>query len=421
MKKRFLEYYRISSEQVEKIWKDNSLVVFDTNILLNLYCYTSETCKDFFDVMSFYEDRLWIPYQVAWEYHQNRVNKILEYTSEYSVIVDLITQSSGRVINEIKKHYGRTRIPLVKIEEKIQKCCDAICKEIEKEKKEYPDYLGNDTILEKISTYYLNKVGDDFSSEELKKICEEGKKRYESKTPPGYRDGENKKNNSDRALYGDFILWKQIIKECADKKKDVIFVTNDKKEDWWLIKNGKTLGARPELLKEFYESTGQQILLYNGERFLKYAKEYTKIKLNKRTIEEVIKYKDYDSLSVMDVSSILDQNNKSRYGLFPSSSVLNESEILKRSLDSSILSTVGIQNNPDFSSFLTSTSPQGNRISPYSVLDVLEKKENQGLSSISDLYTFASPSVLSPNGIHGNYDYLSLLNPTLSLQEKENK
>lgn len=449
MKTRFLEYYKMSTEQIEKIWKGDSLVVFDTNILLNLYCYTSETCKEFFDVMSFYKDRLWIPYQVAWEYHQNRVNKIGEYASEYSKIVDLITKNAKSIIGEIQKHEGRTRISLVKIEEKIQKCYDAICKELEKEKKECPDYLDNDTILEEVTTFYTNKVGDDFSPDELKKICEEGKKRYENKTPPGYYDEANKKNNNERSLYGDLILWMQIIKECGEKKKDVIFVTNDKKGDWWLIKDGKTLGARPELLKEFHRLTGQQIILYNGERFLNYAKEHTKIKLNKKTIEEVVKYKDYDSLSLLDIPSILDQNYKSRYdsSLY---SVLDELGRPKLSLDTptgydssilsvaripsnpefpsllnsktpigyaspSVLGTAGIQGNYDLSSLQISTTPEGNNLFPHSVLDTIEMKGNLGISSLLNSKTpiggYASPSVLGVEDIQSNHNFSSFLDP----------
>lgn len=38
MKNRFAEYYELPEERIKEIW-ENSLIVFDTNVLLNLYRY----------------------------------------------------------------------------------------------------------------------------------------------------------------------------------------------------------------------------------------------------------------------------------------------------------------------------------------------------------------------------------------------
>ena len=62
--------------------------------------------------------------------------------------------------------------------------------------------------------------------------------------------------------YGDFIIWKQLIEHAIDTKKNVIFVTDDEKEDWWEEFNGKTIGPRPELSKEFREKTSKLFLMY---------------------------------------------------------------------------------------------------------------------------------------------------------------
>ena len=46
------------------------------------------------------------------------------------------------------------------------------------------------------------------------------------------------------------IVWKQIIRKAADTSKDVIFVSDDLKEDWMLEFRGKKYGPRKELIKE---------------------------------------------------------------------------------------------------------------------------------------------------------------------------
>ena len=60
-------------------------------------------------------------------------------------------------------------------------------------------------------------------------------------------------------MYGDLILWFQIIDYAKEKKCPIIFVTNDVKEDWWQQeKDDKTKDTpRHELLYEFKDKTSQ--------------------------------------------------------------------------------------------------------------------------------------------------------------------
>ena len=46
MKTLFAEYYRLSDECIKEIWEESS-IVFDTNVLLNLYRYNEDTCREF--------------------------------------------------------------------------------------------------------------------------------------------------------------------------------------------------------------------------------------------------------------------------------------------------------------------------------------------------------------------------------------
>ena len=105
----------------------------------------------------------------------------------------------------------------------------------------------------------------------MKKRIDEGKKRYERKIPPGYKDNDKSKRG-DNSEYGDYFAWEEILAFSKEKKTDIIYVTNDQKEDWWNIIKGKTLGPRVELKKEFFEKTSKNFLLYTMNSFINYMK-----------------------------------------------------------------------------------------------------------------------------------------------------
>ena len=67
----------LSSEE-EKELLLNATIVFDTNILLNFYKYSSKTCKDACNTIEKIKDRLFLPYQVGLEYYNNRERIIKE-------------------------------------------------------------------------------------------------------------------------------------------------------------------------------------------------------------------------------------------------------------------------------------------------------------------------------------------------------
>jgi len=75
MRELFPSYYSLTKDDFNKLWL-NCIFIFDTNILLNFYRYSEETCKDIFNnILVKIQDRLWIPHQVALEFQENR-NKL---------------------------------------------------------------------------------------------------------------------------------------------------------------------------------------------------------------------------------------------------------------------------------------------------------------------------------------------------------
>ena len=66
MKKNFPGFYRPTKEEFAELWA-TCIFVVDANVLLNLYRYTSKTADQLIGILKDISDRLWIPYQAAFD------------------------------------------------------------------------------------------------------------------------------------------------------------------------------------------------------------------------------------------------------------------------------------------------------------------------------------------------------------------
>ncbi|MGF3104078.1 PIN-like domain-containing protein [Rossellomorea sp. DUT-2] len=119
-------------------------------------------------------------------------------------------------------------------------------------------FLDNDKIKRLIdSLVNKNNLLQAFSLDEIYLLCAEGEKRYKKNTPPGYKDGKDK---SGIQAYGDLLIWREAMNYCRDKKLNLIFVTDDVKEDWYELNNSERVGFRQELINEFKMQTSKDLL-----------------------------------------------------------------------------------------------------------------------------------------------------------------
>lgn len=293
MKNRFAEYYDLSDERIHEIW-DDSLIVFDTNVLLNLYRYNDAARDEFIKVLKFYKERLWIPYQVGLEFHRRREDIMRTNAAAYKSLSDKLSEQLVKVVGSLESDYARhPYISIKDIKKKVERCAESIAKTLEKQAKGHPNYSQGDETLNSITELFNGRVGEDLAEKDLETLYKEGEKRYANQVPPGYCDEKNKKDKGKRSLYGDLIVWKQTIHHCKEQTKSVIFITDDHKPDWWDKVEGKH-SPRKELIKEFTDNTGQGILIYDSGRFLEYAKRNKELKVSQKTINEVEKVKSID-------------------------------------------------------------------------------------------------------------------------------
>ncbi|GAA6203939.1 PIN domain-containing protein [Thalassotalea sp. SU-HH00458] len=281
----FKGYYRANDETVKEIWNGGKIIP-DANVLLNLYRYSDDARDAFLNLLNNHNERFWLPHQAAHEYFQNRPTVINEQSKNYDVTL--------KDINDLYNSFNqKNRHPFLQSEllSEVEELFDKLNKHLEHAKKSHIDRLNDDEIQKRITDIFGQRVGQPFSQEKLKELFEEGKARYQSKIPPGYEDAQ--KNDNERDLvgqqrrYGDLIMWKQIIDYAKEHQTPVVLITEDTKEDWWLKPAGRTLSARPELLKEFHDETGQEILVYRTESFLHNATNFLSEDVSNEVIEEI--------------------------------------------------------------------------------------------------------------------------------------
>lgn len=283
MKNYFPGHFRESEENLKNVW-NSCIFVFDANILLNLYRYSDATRKEFLKLLSKIKDRVWLPHRAAEEYLNNRMTVIDQQERSYDETIKSI-EALRNDLDNARQHPFVSKKTMVQ----VNKLFDFLCTELKDNKDIHTERITNDEIKDALSVIFETNIGEPFSKEEIEEIIADGESRYKQKIPPGYKDN-GKSPNSEIFLetcrkYGDLIVWKQVIKKSIQDGKSIVLVTDDKKEDWWEKFKGKTVGPRPELVKEFKDVTGHIFYMYQADRFLELARE----NLNEAVSEEIVK------------------------------------------------------------------------------------------------------------------------------------
>jgi hypothetical protein len=284
MKNTFKEYHQFSEEELVELWK-NCIFVFDTNTLLNMYRYSRETVDAYFKVLKKLKKKkqVWIPYQVGYEFYENRIKVISENEKSYDKILEVLEKAKKDIETDYKDH---PFLDIKDISNKIKEGLSNAEKEIRTAKNDHPKWLEKDDVLKSINYIFSNNIGKAYEEKELEKIKTEGKDRYENNIPPGFKD----KKKEETKRYGDLILWYQIINKAKETQKPIVFISGDVKEDWWLEKDGKRIMPLPQLKKEMYEKADVDFHIHTPERFLELSDD----KITKSTISEIRKIRELE-------------------------------------------------------------------------------------------------------------------------------
>src|SRR5260221_3874962 len=168
MRKKFFGYYKPTQQEFTKIWRE-AIFVFDTSVLLNIYRYTPKTREDFFKILEQLKSRIWIPHQVALEYHEQRENVISQQNSIYDDIEGTLSYLQKNVINKYKKGHPFADTSKIRdiFEEAVIKAKDVL----HAAQSEHPDLLTEDIHLDRLTRLLKDdQIGDEFPKERVHNI-----------------------------------------------------------------------------------------------------------------------------------------------------------------------------------------------------------------------------------------------------------
>ena len=89
MRDLFPGYYQPTEQEFDELWKE-CIFSFDTNVLLHIYRYSPKTRERLFDILEKLQARIWIPHQVGYEFHKNRLNVISSQSNAYDKLVKIL-------------------------------------------------------------------------------------------------------------------------------------------------------------------------------------------------------------------------------------------------------------------------------------------------------------------------------------------
>lgn len=273
MNKNFYNLF-IELKKLDDMFND-ALIVVDTNVLLMAYQWRDTTFKTVYDILNelMEREKLKIPSQVIKEFANKRPQTIKDLSNDlHDKILSKLEKgkSEHHSLNKVIPglEFFEDKEELIDSEKKYNEAIESLRmaqKEYKNSLNSHLDkiktYIDNDPILLRFRNIFENAVLIDPKHDQgdLEKELERRKK---ENIPPGYKD---------KGHLGDLKIWMEIL---SLSNHDVIFITRDNKNDW-VYKDNKDniMGARRELVEEFYSSHNKTFKILSPLDFIeKYSK-----------------------------------------------------------------------------------------------------------------------------------------------------
>jgi|SRR6266853_4022594 len=191
MKTQFPGFYSQAAPDGELL-AEGSVVVFDANVLLNLYRYPAGASADLLALMEKISQRVWIPFQAALEYQRNRLEVIAEQKRRFREVRKVLAKTASSLDNELAALQLRKRhstIDTTLLLNEISTAKDKFDLQLGELERSQRDVFDADSIRERLDAIFESRIGSPPVDQAwLDKIAEEGRSRYKFQIPPGYRD-----------------------------------------------------------------------------------------------------------------------------------------------------------------------------------------------------------------------------------------
>lgn len=254
---------------------DRGYVVFcDTNVYLRIYDYSPEFAVFAINCLSEIKESLYLTYTSFLEYKKHYMSKYASAKTKIENYDKRLNALTTKYREDILKEFERIQQYHFPDIDSLQTTTVARINELTEL---FSEYYDEHELLVAINDQYLiqdpikcfidllsQRILPSYTIEKIYELCDEGQKRFKNKVPPGFKD----KDKHGIRQYSDFILWSEIIDYSNRNKRNVVFVTDDVKVDWWAsVENDNSTSSRvfhPELIAEFEKKTGQKIVAYTS-------------------------------------------------------------------------------------------------------------------------------------------------------------
>ena len=259
MKKHFPGFYTYTKQEQKKLIGE-STIVFGASVLLDLLKISYG--KDFLEIVSkeIAPERLWLPYDTAWLYHErlatvideqvrnvdsaasalNRLNNSFSDNGQHPYISDTLRLDFDKMMNQLKDALGKDRDFLL-------------------------GHLNNSTLRKRIDELFQGRIGEPYDQSQLEQLYQESEERHKQRRHPSI-DFSGSKNI--RIRHHRLIVWKQIERYAKEEQKPIVLVLNRITPNWFFIYNDAMVRPHQNLINEFIENTGQNIVIITAHELI---------------------------------------------------------------------------------------------------------------------------------------------------------
>ena len=295
--------FRPSVPAIEELLM-SAVIVPDTNVLLGLYRLSPSSRDDALRALERVSERLWLPHQVGVEFYRNvdRVRQGLPAAyGEVRRSVEALRKAPGCFGEGRRYEDSRAAVQAV-----VATAIDGLLAALDRLVADDRAIIdpSDDDVLSRIEALFLDRVGAAPLPATIRERVEEFVNyRLPSLIPPGYEDAHTKPEPLRAA--GDFLLWSEVLDHAEETGKPVLLITDDTKNDWYLREGGKTLGPRPELVREFGTRSRGGYHQVTLSRFVEVAKKLLGAEIADASVSEIEAVEQESARDAEEVSELL--------------------------------------------------------------------------------------------------------------------
>ncbi len=257
----FPGYYPFTRKQLKSFSKD-ATIVFGASVLLDLY--RINYWKVFLDIVerNNLQERLWLPYDTAWIYHNRLPQVIKSQLEEVKTAAKYLEQFKSKVDNP----YGHPFISKDLIEQYNQFVI-AVSESLNQDARYLIENLRHSELKSKLSNLFNDKVGIPYDESKMAQLYNEAKRLNMANKCPCLTISSSL---DIRFQSNRYIIWKQIQQHAKETGKPVLLVLNRITPNWFDIYNDETILPQHELINEFKSGTGVDIHITTAYDFIKH-------------------------------------------------------------------------------------------------------------------------------------------------------